>query len=125
MSPTSPSSTAPFFSAHEAMLSTTSSARRMSLCSCIKNFVDFMIAPFSRVPDRDGKDRDVRIANHLLGCGPEKNSIHAALPADRQNNEINYILICYSRDRIRGYSFSKDRFNSHLPAACLRFDLLE
>src|SRR5262249_14146967 len=105
MSPTSVSSTAPFFSAHVAMLSTTSRARRMSLFSCVKNFVDFMLTPFGRVPDWNGKNRDIGVSNHFLGSVPKKNSIHAGFPAHRQHNEINCILIRDPRDRVRGYSF--------------------
>src|SRR5262249_6725889 len=121
----STSSTVPFFSAHAAMLSITSSARRMSLCSCVKNFVDFMITPFGPVPDWNGKDRDIRVATQFRGRGAKKDSIHTALSADRQYDEINDVFIRDPGDHVSRYSFGKDRFNFHLAAPCLRLNLRE
>src|SRR4030095_2392693 len=123
--PMSTSSTAPFFSAHAAMLSRTSRERRMSLCSCIRNFVDFMLTPFGHVPDWNRKHRYVGVANHFLGSGSKKYSVHAALFAHRQYDEINCILIRDPRDRVSRYSFGKNGFNSHLSGPCFSLDLLE
>src|SRR5262245_59935167 len=107
------------------MLSSTSRARRMNLCSCIRNFVDFMLTPSGRGPDRDGKDRDVGVANHFLGRCTKKNSIHAASSAHRHYDEINCVLIGDPYYGVRRYSFGKDGFDFYLACPGLCLDLSE